>query len=74
MNDDDNDGDYIGASPMADDDDFRASKKRPRVTSCASSAAVPASIRRRVIASANSRCWLCSQHGKHVTHVIARSD
>lgn len=80
-NADDDEG-RMGASTLAEyvddddvaDDDFPASKKRPRVSSCASSAAVPASIRRRVIASANSRCWLCSQHGKHVAHVIARSD
>lgn len=77
----DDEAGHNGASPLAEyvddddvDDDFPASKKRPRVTSCASSAAVPASVRRRVIASANSRCWLCSQHGKHVAHVIARSD
>lgn len=82
MNSNNDDRDYIEGSPMAEDEDeddedaaIPVSKKRARVTtSCASSAAVPASVRRRVIASANSRCWLCSQHGKHVAHVVARSD
>lgn len=46
-------------------------QKRSRMTSCASSAAVPSFVHRRMIASANSHCWLCSQHRNHIAHVIA---
>lgn len=69
MNDDSDDEEYVQTSPMANV--FRPPKKRSRVTSCASSAAVPSFVHRRMIAYANSRCWLCSQHRNHIAHVIA---
>lgn len=69
-NDDTDDED----SEEDEDEDYPPPKKRKGRAVCLSSANVPASIKKRVMDAALNKCWLCGLFGKHVAHVIAKSD
>lgn len=66
----DSDGDDIAASDV----EYTITSNNKRRKRCASSTAVSVSVRARVIRTGGEKCWLCGMIGKHVAHVIAKSD
>lgn len=66
-------------SSDADDDavsdsEYTVTLTGKRRKACPSSTAVSVSVKARVLRNYGEKCWLCGMVGKHVAHVIAKSD